>query len=135
MDYRKANLRQEYLKQSVMTASPAELIVMLFDACIKNLKLAAICLEDNKDYSGSHTHFVKTQEIIMELVNCLDSSVDLSTQLLDIYEFLLRTIREMNIKKDLSLLPDVIEILSSMRDTWQSISKASYSVTSEVSFG
>jgi flagellar protein FliS len=135
MDYRKANLRQEYLKQSVMTASPAELIVMLFDASIKNLKLAGMCLEDNNDISGAHTHFINAQDIIMELVNCLDSGVDLSAQLLDIYEFLLRTIREMNIKKDLSLLPDVLEILSSMRDTWQTISKASYGVTPEVSVG
>lgn len=135
MDYRKANLRQEYLKQSVMTASPAELIVMLFDACIKNLKLAEICLEENNNFSGSHTHFINAQEIIMELVNCLDSSIDLSAQLLDIYDFLLRTIRDMNIKKDLKLLPDVLDILCSMRDTWQMISKSSYTITQEVSVG
>lgn len=135
MDYRKANLKQEYLKQSVMTASPAELIVMLFEACIKNLKLAEINLEDSKDCVAAHTHFINAQEIIMELINCLDSSVDLSAKLLDIYDFLLRTIRNMNIKKDLTLLPDTLEILSSMRDSWQMISKSSYSLSSEVSAG
>ncbi len=135
MDYRKANLKQEYLKQSVMTASPAELIVMLFDACIKNLKLAEIDLNDNSNYSGAHTHFINAQEILMELVNCLDPGIDLSAQLLDIYEFLLRTIREINIKKDISLLPDVLDILSSMRNTWQQISKASYTLTPEVNVG
>ena len=77
MNYGKVNLKREYLKQSVMTASPAELIVMLFDACIKNLKLAQINLEDN-DYSGAHTHFINAQEIIAELINCLDPGVDLS---------------------------------------------------------
>jgi flagellar protein FliS len=135
MDYRKANLKQEYLKQSVMTASPAELIVMLFDACIKNLKLAEISLADNKDIGGAHTHFMNAQNIIRELINCLDSSIDLSAQLLNIYEFLLRTIREMNVKKDLSLLPEVLEILSSMRDTWRQISKAPYNLTQEVNAG
>lgn len=135
MDYRKANLKQEYLKQSVLTASPTELIVMLFDACIKNLKLAEISLVDNKDVSNAHKYLMNAQDIITELINCLDSGVDLSAQLLDIYEFLLRTIRGMNIKKDLSPLPDVLEILSSMRDTWQQISKASYSVAREVSAG
>ncbi|NLT13239.1 MAG: flagellar export chaperone FliS [Clostridiales bacterium] len=135
MDYRKANLKQEYLKQSVMTASPADLIVMLFDACIKNLKLAVINLEDNHDFSSAHTHFINAQEIIMELISCLDPNVDLSSKLLDIYDFLLRTIREMNIKKDLSPLPDVLEILSSMRDTWQQISKTSYGLTQEVNVG
>ncbi len=135
MDYRKMNLRQQYLKQSVMTASPAELIVMLFDACIKNLKLAEISLDDNKDISATNTHFINAQEIILELVNCLDTSLDLSKQLLDIYDFLLRTMREMNTKKDLTLLPEVLEILSSMRDTWQMISKTSYSIAPEVSVG
>lgn len=118
-----------------MTASPGELIVMLFDACIKNLKLAEICLADNHDISGSHTHFRNAQDIIVELVNCLDPGVELSAQLLDIYDFLLRTLREMNIKKDLSLLPDVLDILTSMRDTWQRISKSSYGLSSEVNAG
>jgi flagellar protein FliS len=118
-----------------MTASPADLIVMLFDACIKDLKLAEICLNDNGDLSGSHAHFLNAQEIIMELVNCLDPSVELSSQLLDIYDFLLRTLREMNVKKDITLLPDVLEILTSMRDTWRKISKTSYGTSPEVSCG
>jgi flagellar protein FliS len=135
MDYRKMNLKQEYLKQSVMTASPAELIVMLFDSCIKNLKLAEIRLDENKDYDSVNTHLLNAQQIITELVTCLDPAIELSAQLLDIYDFLLRTMREMNIKKDLSLLPDVLDILSSMRDTWQTISKSTPGYTSEVSCG
>lgn len=118
-----------------MTASPSELIVMLFDACIKYLRLAEISLNDNKDISAANTHFINAQQIVMELINCLDTSIDLSTQLLDIYDFLLRTMREMNIKKDLTLMPDVLSILISMRDTWQQISKASYGATDEVSAG
>lgn len=135
MDYRKLNLKQEYLTQSVLTASPADLIVMLFDSCIKNLRLAEICLSENNDVNKTNLHFQKAQQIIMELVNCLDTSFELSAQLLDIYDFLLRTLREMNIKKDLSLMPDVLDILTSMRDTWQLISKSSYGIAKEVSYG
>jgi flagellar protein FliS len=135
VDYRKVNLKQEYLKQSVLTASPSELIVMLFDACIKYIRLAEIDLTDHKNYSAANTHFINAQQIIMELINCLDTSIELATQLLEIYEFLLRTLRDMNVKKDLTLLPDVLSILVSMRDTWQQISKASYTVTSEVNVG
>lgn len=135
MDYRKLNLKQEYLTQSVLTASPADLIVMLFDSCIKNLRLAQICLSENNDVNKTNLHFQKAQQIIMELVNCLDTSFELSAQLLDIYDFLLRTLREMNIKKDLSLMPDVLDILTSMRDTWQLISKSSYGIAKEVSYG
>jgi flagellar protein FliS len=135
MDYRKINLRQEYLKQSVMTASPAELIVILYDACIKNLKLAEIDLIDHNDPAGAHTHFLNAQKIIMELVNCLDTSYELSVQLLEIYDFLLKSIREMNIKKDMTQLPDVLDIIASIRDTWQQISKSSVNCASEASCG
>lgn len=117
------NLRQEYLKQSVMTASPAELIVMLFESCIKNLKLAEICLSDKKDIERSNEHFIKAQKIIMELVNCLDTSFEISKDLLSIYDFLLYSIRVMNIKKDLSQLPGVLEILDSLRNTWEQIAR------------
>ncbi len=135
VDYRIKNLRQEYIRQSVMTASPCELIVMLYDACIKNLKLAEICLTENNNPAGAHSHLRNAQDIILELVNCLNPSVQLSSQLLEIYDFLLRTLGDMNIKKDLSPLPDILEILSSMRDTWQQISKAPYGIATEVSAG
>ncbi len=132
MNYIKNNLKEEYLRQSVMTANPAELIVMLFDACIKNAKLMEICL-DRKDLDGVNTHCLKAQKIIMELVNCLDTSFEISVSLLSIYDFLLRTFREMNIKKDLSRLPETLEILTSLRDTWQQVAKPNYSCSSEVS--
>lgn len=132
MNFMKNNLRQEYLKQSVMTASPAELVVILLDSCIKNVKLMDICLE-GKDINGVNNHCLKAQKIILELVNCLDTSFELSTNLLSIYDFLLFSLREMNAKKDLEKLPEVLNILVSIRDTWQQISKPNCSCSSEVS--
>lgn len=134
MNYnRNNNLKQEYLKQSVMTASPSELIVILYDSCIKNLKLAELCLNDRKDFAGANLHLLKAQKIIMELINCLDTDFELSAQIMEIYNFLLHTIREMNVKKDLRLLPDVLDILLSLRDTWNKISNPCCTCTSEVS--
>jgi len=125
VDYKQNSLKREYLKQSVMTASPVELVIMLFDSCIKNLKLAEICLEERKDIAGTHEHFINAQNIITELINCLDMKQDLSEQLLQVYDFLLYAIRQMNAKKDLTMLPDVLEILTSFRDTWQQIKSIS----------
>ncbi len=127
MDYTrqhsKQNLKQQYLQQSVMTATPAELLIMLYDACIKNLRLAEICLTERHDLDGSNAHFIKAQKIIMELVTSLDTSYEISASLLEIYNFLLRTIRNMNIKKEVTLLPQVLEILTSLRDTWETAAK------------
>jgi flagellar protein FliS len=120
--------KEEYLKQSVMTASPAELIVMLYDACIKNLKLAEISMSEKNDIERTNEYLLKSQQIISELVNSLDLSVEIGQQLIPIYDFLLRTIRTMNVKKDFSQLPDVLEILTSLRETWQQIAKPVRSV-------
>ena len=68
MDRRK-ELRQEYLYRSVMTASPAELLVMLFDACIKNVRLAEMAMEDTPDYDKVNTYLLKAQRIITELIS------------------------------------------------------------------
>lgn len=135
MDYSKSNLKQEYLKQSVMTASPAELIVMLYDSCIKNLKLAEINLTDRNDISSANAHFIKSQKIIMELTNCLDTSIELSTHLLEIYDYLLHEIREMNRTKDLHLISNLLEILGSLRDTWRQVAKPNYIFSSEANCG
>ncbi|MBE6913433.1 MAG: flagellar export chaperone FliS [Ruminococcaceae bacterium] len=119
----KNRLGQEYLYRSVMTASPAELIVMLFDACIKDVKLAAMALEEKHDLMKANTYFVKAQKIIAELMSSLDMDVEISGQLLPIYEFMLHTLMHANVQKDTSALPGVIEILTAQRDTWKQIAQ------------
>lgn len=121
----KRNLKEEYLRQSVMTATPSELLVMLYDGCIRNLKLAELAMEAPADYMKVNERMVKAQKIISELIGSLDMSYEISTQLLPIYDYLLRTLRTMNVKKDLSQLPTVLEILKAQRDTWEQVSLAS----------
>ena len=118
MDHLK-DLKQEYLRQSVVTATPAELTIMLFDGCIKNLKRAEIAMVGPADFIKTNEYLVKAQKIISELMSALDMNYELSGQLLPIYVYLQRTIRCMNVKKDLSAMPDVLNILTAQRDTWQ----------------
>lgn len=124
MDYRK-NLREEYLRQSVMTASPAELTAALFGGCIKDLNLAEAALRDPRDLSRANSYFIKAQDILSELVNSLDMDYEISQKLLPIYLYLLEQIRQMNVKKDLSNLPPVLDILTSQRETWENVARAS----------
>jgi flagellar protein FliS len=124
VEYRK-NLKEEYLRQSVMTATPIELTVMLFDGCIKDLRRAEVAMEEPRDLSLVNTYLVKAQKIITELMSALDLRYEVSEQLLPIYSYLLRTIRLMNIKKDLSEMENVLEILTAQRETWAQISRQS----------
>ena len=115
--------RKEYLKQEVMTASPAELVAMLYSACIKNLKLAVMAWEDSKDITTINNCLIKAQKVIVELMNSLDMSIELSGQLLKVYEFMLKELRAANVKKDLSNVEPLIAMLESMRDTWYSVAQ------------
>lgn len=126
MDNRR-NLKEEYLRQSVMTATPAELTVMLFNGCIKDLRLASVAMEKPADLVKVNEYLLKAQKIITELMSALDMSYELSNQLLPIYTYLLCAIRRMNVKKDLSQMPKILEILSSQRDTWEQVSKVGIS--------
>ena len=110
--------RSEYLKQNVMTAGPAGLVAMLYDACIKNIKLAEISYEEKKNIVATSNCLLKAQKIISELISCLDMSIELSNSLLQIYEFILRELRMANARKDMNRLEPLIPILQSMRDTW-----------------
>ena len=94
MDMRK-NLKEEYLRQSIMTASPAELTVMLFNGCIKDLRLAEVAMEEPADLLKVNEYLIKAQKILSELMGSLDLSYELSGQLLPIYSYLLREIRHM----------------------------------------
>ncbi|MEA4947553.1 MAG: flagellar export chaperone FliS [Oscillospiraceae bacterium] len=121
MQYMGRDPRGEYLKQNVMTAGPAGLLAMLYDACVKNIRLAGISYEENKDIGAANNYLLKAQQIISELISCLDMNIGISADLLRIYEFMLQELREANIKKDMARLAPLIPILQSMRDTWQQV--------------
>lgn len=123
MQYYGSDPRKEYLRQEVMTAGPAELVTMLFESGIKNIKLAVISYEDSKDISAVNNYLLKAQRIISELIDCLDMNMEISSQLLKIYEFILKELRTANARKDMERLAPLIGMLSSMRDTWREVAR------------
>ena len=112
-----------YRRQDVMTAGPVDLIVMLYDALKKNIVLGKRGIM-KKDISGAHKHLIKAQMILTELINSLDMSYQISEELLDLYEFALRSLTEANLHKDIEPLDPVIEMVDSIRDAWKEISAA-----------
>jgi len=104
-----------------MTASSVDLIIMLYDALKKNIVLGRRGI-DKKDLQSSHKNLIKAQEIVTELINCLDMNYQISEELLAIYDFILRNIEEANIRKDKEPLEPVIEMIDSLREAWKEIS-------------
>ena len=110
-----------YRRQDILTANSIDLIVMLYDALKKNIILGRKGII-KKDVQTAHKHLIKAQEIVSELINCLDMNYQISEELLSLYEFILRNLQEVNHQKDQELLEPVIEIVDNLRSAWYEIS-------------
>ena len=108
----------QYKQQSAMTASPGELTLMLYDGCIKDLKLAKIHIEA-KDYAKTNDVLQKAQAIIAELMRSLDMRYELSKQMMQLYDFIIDTLVWANMKKDTGKVDEALVLVSDLRDTWQ----------------
>ena len=110
-----------YRRQDVLTASPVDLIVMLYDALKKNMVLGRRAIEKN-DLQSAHKHLVKSQDIVAELMNSLDMNYPISEELLAIYDFFLTSLSEANMRKNAEPLAPLLEITDSLRSAWKEIS-------------
>jgi len=110
-----------YRKQDVLTAGPVDLIVMLYDALKKNIVLGKRGIV-KKDVQTAHKHLIKAQFILTELVNSLDMNYQISEELLELYEFALRSIADANMHKDIEPLDPVIEMVDNIREAWKEVS-------------
>ena len=107
-----------YQQQSAMTASPGELTLMLYEGCVKFLKQSRLHMEEHHFDKASNSS-IRAQDIISELMATLDMSYEISENLYNLYDFILRQIIQSNIKKDVSLLEEPINMMSELRDAWQ----------------
>lgn len=111
-----------YLRSKVMTATPAELTLMLYEGAIKFVNKAIMSIEKD-DVMGAHNNLMKTQRIIEELRASLDHKYPVAKEFDTVYEYILRRLVEANIKKDKDILEEVLEHLRIMRDTWKEVMK------------
>ena len=116
-----SNPKETYKKQSVMTASPAELIVMLYEGLKRNMLIAKRAINKN-DANAAHNALMKALAIVEELVRSLDMSVAMSEDLNTIYEFMHGAICEINIKKDPALIDPVTEMVQELKEAWEAVS-------------
>lgn len=112
------NAYQQYQYNSIMSASPERLLLMLFEGAIRFVKLARKAIEE-KDIAGANENLTKAQDIIAELNQSLDMSYDISENLASIYDFLYRQLVDANIKKDAEILDVVESMLVDLKDTWE----------------
>lgn len=113
---------QTYQNNAVNTASSGELTLMLYNGCIKFIKQAMKDLE-NKNFEAKNTSIKKAQNIIQELMLTLDPKVEISQQLMPLYEYILHQLKEGNVKNEHSLLEEALSHVTEFRDTWKQVVK------------
>lgn len=113
------NESNAYLRTKVMTASPAELRLMLLDGAIKFAMQAKAGLE-SKDFEMSYTGFTSCRNIVLELINGIKPEHDpeLAERVRALYLFLYSELFESSFEKDVPRLEKVIELLEYERQTW-----------------
>lgn len=121
--YARPNPQDAYKQQGILTANPAELIVMLYDGCIKQLKLGCLAADD-KNYEKANGCFQKAQRIIMELITSLDFRYELAHDLLRLYEFMIDQIIEGNFQKNNETILAVAGLLDELRGAWAQVAKS-----------
>ena len=118
------NNLMNYQKVQVTTADRLKLVVMLYDGAISYLKTAIKYLENN-DMAAKGIYISKAQDIIDELNNSLnmEEGGEIASTLRKIYNFLYFYLVKANLKKDSKMIQEVIDILSSLKEAWEEISK------------
>lgn len=114
------NPYEQYQKNKILTATPAEVTLMLYEGAIKFCNIAIMAIEQN-DMEKAHTNIRKTQRIIEEFRNTLDRKYPVAEDFDRIYVYVLRRLFEANIKKDKETLEEVNMHLRSLRDTWKEV--------------
>lgn len=109
---------QQYTEQNIYSATPGDLLLMLFNAELKNIK-AAILFIEKKKFNEAHQRLMKAQDIMSELIASLDFTYKISDELSKLYSFVKSELMYANIKKDADRLTRILPIVTELRDTWE----------------
>lgn len=110
----------QYMRSKILTASKAELTLMLYDGAIKFCNMAIMCIE-KKDIPGAHTNIKKTEAIVEEFMATLNYKYAVANDFKNVYDYIHARLIEANLKKDPEILNEVLGYLREMRDTWKEV--------------
>ena len=113
------NPQQRYLEVQVKTATPEKLVTMLYDGAIRFMRQAQKHLAA-QDFLEAHNNLLRAQDILYELMANLNMEAggEIAQNLCQLYDFMITTLIEANIKKDSSKVETVLVMLTDLRQTW-----------------
>ncbi|MDW8051969.1 MAG: flagellar export chaperone FliS [Armatimonadota bacterium] len=120
--YGGANGHERYLETAVETASPVRLIVMLYDGAIRFINEAAYAIRQ-RDYETKNAKIQRAQRILTELICSLDfeKGGEIARNLYRLYNYMYNQLIEANIEDSYERLEHVVNLLSELREAWDTI--------------
>ena len=116
------NASNQYKQMQIKTANQGKLIVMLYDAAIKAVKIAIDEIPNKKTYDV-HKNIIKAQDIVSELMLALNFEAgDVAKRLWSLYTYMNKKLVEANIKKKVEPLKEVLSYLTDLKEAWSKIS-------------
>lgn len=114
---------QKYQQTQLQTASPAQLLLMLYDGAIRFVRLGIAGIEE-QDYEKANTYLCKTQAVIHELMAALNYDYPIAKALEQVYEYMLYRLINSNLKKNTAPAQEVLSYLLELREAWDTASKS-----------
>lgn len=116
------NISNIYKQNQIQSASPKDLVILLYEGCIKKIRLAELALEENR-LDLVNENLIKAQDIITELSNTLDMDKggEIAESLDSLYDYLLNELYQANIHKDSDKMVYVREQMTELLESWKEI--------------
>jgi len=113
---------KQYKEVQVKTANNKKLLIMLYQGCIKFLKIAKKSIKED-DLENANEYLKKSQNIINELRYTLDmeNGGEISNNLYRLYSFMYSELISANVKKDIEHIEIVEEMMLELLDSWKEI--------------
>ncbi|WP_270166213.1 flagellar export chaperone FliS [Paenibacillus sp. SYP-B4298] len=109
--------RNKYLETTIQTASPAQLLIMLYDGAIRNCRAGIEAIKGHR-IEEANTHIQKCQDIISEFTITLDRTSPIADNLLQLYDYFNRQLTEANIRQNPEPAEEILNLLVEMKETW-----------------
>ncbi len=116
-----AQLRNRYARDTVSTASPAQLVIMLFDRLLKDLTVAEQAV-GARDIQGSHNALLHAQEIIVELSSTLDTKMWAEGEALGrLYYWCIEELVRANMEKSVEPIKNARDVIEPIADAFRQV--------------
>lgn len=112
----------KYQDSKILTASPAELTLMLYEGIIKFTNIGITAIE-NREFQKANTNIMKAERIVDHLSATLNDKYPVANDFRNVYSCIMQALISGNMRKDVAELERALEYSRMMRDTWKDVMK------------